>query len=80
MAVFLAAMPEFGVLDVVGHVPVVAILLAVCLGGTTPLQDALRLRGRRPEVNAAAVCGVFLATLSLMTAMYYGLQRTAAHA
>ena len=78
MAVFLSATPEFGELDTVGHLPIVAILLAVAVRGATPMQDALRLHGRGPAVNAAAVCGLYLATLSVMMAMYYGLQLTAA--
>ena len=78
MAVFVSAVPEFGTLDSVGHLPIVAILLAVCLRGGTPLQGALRLAGRGPVVNAAAVCGLYVATLGVMAGMYYGLQLTAA--
>lgn len=77
MAVFLSATPEFGELDTVGHLPIVAILLAVAVRGATPMQDALRLHRRGPAANAAAVCGLYLATLSVMMAMYYGLQLTA---
>ena len=77
MAVFLSATPEFGELDTVGHLPIVAILLAIAVRGATPMQDALRLHGRGPAVNAAAVCGMYLATLSVMMAMYYAMQLTA---
>ena len=80
MVVFVSAIPEFGELDSVGHLPIVAILLALCLRGATPLQDALRLRARGPTANAVAVCGLYLATLCVMTALYYGLQLTAARA
>ena len=76
-AVFVSAMPEFGHLDVVGHIPIIAILLAVILRGTTPLQDALRLPARGPRFNAIAVCGLYLVTLFGMMAAYYGLQLTA---
>lgn len=77
MAVFLSAIPEFGRLDLIGHLPIVAILLVVCLGGASSLQDAWRLPGRGVAVNAAAAAVLFLATLSVMFGMYYGLQLTA---
>ncbi len=77
MVVFITAMPEFGHLDVVGHIPIVAILLAVVVRGPTPLQDALRLPARGPLSNAVAVSGLFLVTLFGMMAAYYGLQLTA---
>ncbi len=76
MVVFISAMPEFGHLDVVGHIPIVAILLAVVLRGATPLQHALRLPARGPLTNAVAVCGFYLVTLFGMMAAYYGLQLT----
>ncbi|MGI4764273.1 MAG: hypothetical protein ACRYGP_04290, partial [Janthinobacterium lividum] len=77
MVVFITAMPEFGHLDVVGHIPIVAIFLAVILRGATPLQDALRFPARGPRFNAVAVCGLYLVTLFGMMAAYYGLQLTA---
>ena len=45
--------------------------------GATPLQEALRLHGYGLPANAAAVCGLYLTTLPVMTAMYYGPQLTA---
>ena len=77
MAVFVSAIPEFGRLDSVGHVPIIATLLAIFLRGTSPMQDAIRLRGHGPAVNALAVCGLYLVTLSTMTVMYYTMQLTA---
>lgn len=78
MTVFLSAVPEFGRLDSVGHLPIVAILMALAVRGATPMQDALRLRGRGPALDALAVCGMYLGCLSVMMAMYYAMQRTAA--
>ena len=40
IVVLLAAVPEFGALDTVGHLPLVAALLVVVLHGPTPLQQA----------------------------------------
>ncbi len=78
MAVFISAIPEFGRLDSVGHVPIIATLLAIFLRGSSPMQDALRLRGKGPAANTAAICGLYLLTLSTMTIMYYAMQLTAA--
>ncbi len=80
LVVFGGAYADFGLLDLTGHLPIYAILLAICLRGATPLHDALRLRSRGPAVNAAAVCGLYAATLSVMMAFYYALQLTAARA
>ncbi len=77
MVVFISAMPEFGHLDVVGHLPILAILTAVILRGATPLHDRLRFTLRRPLLNAAGVCGLYVVTLFGMMALYYGLQLTA---
>lgn len=44
--VFVMAMPEFGMVDVVGHIPVLVILFAVLLHGETRLQRAFRGDGR----------------------------------
>lgn len=79
MAVFLSAVPEFGYLDLVGHLPIVAILLVVCLGGASSLQNTLRLPGRGVMANAAGVSALYLVTLSVLFGMYYGMQRTVGH-
>ena len=74
MLVFLSAVPEFGHLDAVGHLPILAILGAVCLHGASPLQGALRLSGRGAVMDAGAACLLYLAVLTTLVAMYYGLQ------
>ncbi len=74
MAVFLAAIPEFGKIDAVGHLMICAVIGIVCLRGTSALQDALRWHGRSVAVDAGLVCVLYLATLGSVAAMYYGLQ------
>ncbi len=76
MVVFLSAIPEFGHLDLVGHLPIVAILAIICLGGASALQDSLRLPGGGVVADATAMAVLFLATLAVMVGMYYSLQRT----
>ncbi len=79
MAVFLSAMPEFGYLDFVGHLPIVAILTVVCMGGASSLQNTLRLPSRGVVVNAAGVSALYVVALSVLFGMYYGMQRTVGH-
>ena len=73
-SIFIAAIPEFGHLDAVGHIPIIAILAMVCLRGASPLPRLLGLIQRRPIANAAGVAGCYIASLVVMFAMYYGLQ------
>jgi hypothetical protein len=73
-AIFLAAVPEFGHLDAVGHLPIIGILVVVALHGGSPLQRlcGLHLRGR--VANAGGVAGLYVASLVAFVAMYYCLQ------
>lgn len=77
MALFTLAMPEFGMVDVVGHVPLIAIFLVLILHGETPLQQ--RFRGGRSEILASAgrVAMLYVGTLAGMTLLYYGLHAAA---
>jgi len=78
VAVFISAIPEFGELDRVGHLPIIAILLVVVLHGATRLQEAARPQGAGPLRSAASIAGLYVASLVVMMAMYYGLQQTTA--
>ncbi len=71
--IFLGAIPTFGHLDAVGHIPIIGILLAVCLHGGSPLQQVLRVRGLGRLKNAGAIAGVYVATLGVFLVTYYGL-------
>ena len=73
-AIFIAAIPEFGHLDAVGHIPIIAILAMVCLRGASPLPRLLGLIQRQPIANAGAVAALYVASLVVLFAMYYGLQ------
>lgn len=80
VAVFVVAMPEFGVVDVVGHIPVIVILAATLIEGETPLQR--RFRGPRSGSGAVASAGAvlarYVATLVVLTGLYYGLHAASA--
>ena len=71
--IFLAAIPEFGHLDAVGHMPIIGILAAVCLHGASPLQRLLRVHGFGRVLNAAAIAAIYVVSLGAMIGMYYGL-------
>ena len=72
-AIFLVAIPEFGHLDSVGHIPVVAILAVVCLRGASPLPRLLGIAGRAGVVHAGSIAAFYLVSLTGFIAMYYGL-------
>lgn len=71
--IFIAAIPEFGHLDAVGHMPIIGILAAVCLHGASPLQRVLRVHGLGRVLNAAAIAAIYAVSLGAMIGMYYGL-------
>jgi hypothetical protein len=78
--VLLAAVPEFGALDTVGHLPLVSALLAILLHGPTPMQRAAWPRRTQPLLAAAWTGGLFTLAFAGVMAMYYALHRTVAQA
>ena len=72
--VFISAMPEFGPKDVVGHFPLIAILVVPLIGGDSALQRFWRLPQRGVFANAAATCLLYLVTLATFIGLYYGVQ------
>ena len=73
-AIFVAAIPEFGHLDAVGHIPIIAILAVVCLRGASPLQRLMRVHACDPIARATVISACYLAALVTFFGMYYGLQ------
>ena len=73
-AIFIVAIPEFGHLDSVGHLPIVGIMAVVCLRGASPLQRLFGLLGRKPLTNAAGVAAVYVIVMTGLFGAYYGLQ------
>ena len=74
LLVFVVAMPEFGYRDVVGHIPLVAILMVPFVGGDTTLQRFWRLRERPILSCAALACVLYTASLMVFFLAYYGVQ------
>jgi hypothetical protein len=73
--VFISAMPEFGRRDIVGHLPLVAILGVPLMGGNSALQRFWRLPGRGALPNAAMACLLYTVSLAIFLGAYYGVQR-----
>lgn len=73
-SIFIVAIPEFGHLDSVGHIPVVAILAVVGLRGSSPLQRLVGVLERGPVANAAAISTLYLMSIVVFFGLYYSLQ------
>lgn len=71
--VFIMAMPEFGMVDVVGHIPVLVIFAATLLHGETRLQRSFRGPVNSASGSAATVMIRYVVVLATLMALYYGL-------
>jgi hypothetical protein len=74
-AIFAAAILDFGKLDLVGHLPILAAMAAMFVHGPTPLQRRLHgiRRGLLAEARRAGLA--FSAAVCVFVSAYYGLQR-----
>jgi len=75
-AIFVAAIIDFGKLDAIGHLPIVAALAVMFLHGPTPLHRALHRAGCSPFAEARRSGALFLGAIAVFFLAYYGLQRT----
>lgn len=73
-AVFIVAIPEFGHLDAVGHLPILGIMAVICLHGASPLQRAFGLLDREPAANATGIVILYVTVLAGFFGAYYGLR------
>ena len=71
--VFVIAMPEFGMVDVVGHIPVIIILVATLLHGETDLQRTFRGSAAGAARSGVRVAASYVVTLFVLMFLYYGL-------
>jgi hypothetical protein len=75
IVVLLAAVPEFGALDTVGHIPFVAMLLVLVLHGPSRLQQLAYPRQAGAVTTAAWTAALYILCFATVMAMYYGLQK-----
>jgi len=73
--VLLAAVPEFGALDTVGHIPFVAMLLVLVLHGPSRLQQLAYPKHAGPVTAAAWTAALYILCFATVMAMYYALQK-----
>jgi hypothetical protein len=74
--IFVAAILDFGRMDAIGHLPIIAALAAMFLHGPTPLHHALHDAGRGLLAEARRSGLLFLGAVGVFFLAYYGLQRT----
>jgi hypothetical protein len=73
-SIFAAAVLDFGKLDAIGHLPLMAAMAAMFVHGPTPLQRRLHIRsGLLSEARRAGLA--FAAAVCVFVSAYYGLQR-----
>ena len=74
-AIFGLAILDFGKLDAIGHLPILATMAAMFVHGPTPLQRRLHeiRRGLLAEARRAGLA--FAAAVCVFVSAYYGLQR-----
>ncbi|GAA0586758.1 hypothetical protein GCM10009416_26630 [Craurococcus roseus] len=74
-AIFGLAILDFGKLDAIGHLPILATMAAMFVHGPTPLQRRLHeiRRGLLAEAHRAGLA--FAAAVCVFVSAYYGLQR-----
>ncbi len=74
--IFIAAMPEFGRIDVYGHLIILSILAIVALRGATFMQDALRVTRGGLIANSVWMVTLYAASLLVFFVAYYAMQRS----
>lgn len=74
-AIFGLAILDFGKLDAIGHLPILATMAAMFVHGPTPLQRRLHDIRRGLLVEARRAGFAFAAAICIFVSAYYGLQR-----
>ena len=71
-SVFALAVYKFGMIDAVGHLPIMAILLVLVIYGPTRGRDFLVLEGKSLWAEAYFMTGLYVLALVLIFLAYYG--------
>ncbi|MFC7473884.1 hypothetical protein ACFQS7_05940 [Dankookia sp. GCM10030260] len=74
--IFVAAVVDFGKMDAIGHLPLIAAMMAMFLHGPTRLHHALHDAGRGMLAEARRSGALFLGAVGVFFFAYYGLQHT----
>jgi len=73
MAVFVLAVFEFGAVDAVGHLMIVAILFVLIVRGPTDARDMLVLRAKSMFTEAYFMTGLYFLAFGMVFILYYGI-------
>jgi hypothetical protein len=73
MAVFVLAVFEFGVVDAVGHLMIVAILWVLIVHGPTDARNMLVLPGKSLFTEAYFMTGLYFLAFGMIFILYYGI-------
>jgi hypothetical protein len=73
-SIFGLAILDFGKLDAIGHLPILATMAAMFVHGPTPLQRRLHHIRRGLLTEARRACLAFSAAICVFVSAYYGLQ------
>jgi hypothetical protein len=73
-AIFIAAIPDFGKVDAIGHLPILVSMVAMFMNGPTQLNLWLHKGADSVFRKARTVGTTFAATVFIFFATYYGLQ------
>jgi hypothetical protein len=72
-SIFVLAIFQFGVVDAVGHLMIIAILFILVARGPTEARDMLELRDKATWTEAYFMTGLYSLAFVLMFILYYGL-------
>jgi hypothetical protein len=73
MSVFVLAVFEFGFVDAVGHLMIVAILWVLIVRGPTDAREMLVLRGKSVFTEAYFMTGLYFLAVGMIFILYYGI-------
>ena len=72
MFIFILAIYEFGLIDAIGHSPIIAILLVLVLRGPTSARYFLALSGKTIWTEAYFMTGLWFLAFNVIFLAYYG--------
>ena len=73
MLVFVLAIYKFGLIDAIGHSPIIAILLVLVLRGPTSARYFLALKGKSLWTEAYFMTGLWFLAFNVIFLSYYGI-------
>ncbi len=71
--IFVLAIYEFGMIDAIGHLPIIAILLVLVLRGPTSARYFLALSGKTVWTEAYFMTGLWFLAFNVIFLCYYGI-------